>query len=411
VRRLSLCYAAPGHALVPTAGTTRNMLSLVSALSELADVTLAFRRTPRRRVPGCEAEPYRIIAIEPDMPAAEGAVDDVATRGVNPFRHLSYLRRVAAFAQQSARMFDLVLEKGWRLSGTLLSAFRRHGVPGVLVENDVRSWPEPVRGARALHRWGLHVAAEQVAGIRCRGVQIIAETEELKAMLVRRRQLAPDRIEVVDLGVDHSLFRPLDRDDVRRTLGIEAAVRVLLYVGGMDAYHDLRPVIEALPGASAPIELHVVGDGVRRAEYQSLAAQVHAPARFHGPVPHSQVPLYIAAADLCLAPYRERAFHDDIVPFSTLKIPEYMACARPVVSVPSGRIRRLVEDDVSGFLFPNEVSVWRSFLAALPGPERLAEMGRAAATAVASLSWTATAARYLAICERVVALNGSRRCE
>jgi len=409
VKRLSLCYAAPGHALVPTAGTTRNMLSLVGALSEFADVTLAFRRIPGSGVMGCELGRCRVVAIEPDEPVREGSVDDVAARSLSPLRHLVYLRRLTGFAQQSARIFDLALEKGWRLSGALLSAFRRHGVPGVLVENDVRSWPEPAFGARGLLRCGLHLAGERFARARCRHIPIIAETDELKALLVRRRRVTPDRVEVVGLGVDHSLFRPLDQGDARRALGIDLEVPVLLYVGGMDTYHDLGPVIEALPRAPAPLELHVVGDGVRRPQYQNLAVQTHAPVRFHGPIPHVQVPLYIAAADLCLAPYRERAFYDDTVPFSTLKIPEYMACARPVISVPSGPIRRLLEDDVSGFLLPNEVSAWRSFLTDIPSRERLAEMGRAAAKAVASLSWTQTAARYLAICERVLALNGKRR--
>jgi glycosyltransferase involved in cell wall biosynthesis len=378
------------------------MLSLVSALSEFADVTLAFRRTPP-----CGVNGYRLIAIEAEAPAHESAVDDVATRGLNPLRHLSYLHQLAAFAHQWARTFDLVLEKGWRLSGALSSAFRQHGVPGVLIENDVRAWREPVRGARALLRCGLHVAAERFARARCRQLSIIAETEELKALLVRRRGVPPERIEVVGLGVDHSLFRPREQGDARRTLGIAPAVPLLLYVGGMDTYHDLGPVIEALPAAGAPLELHVVGDGVRRAEYQELAVRTHTPVRFHGSVPHTQVPWFIAAADVCLAPYRERAFWGDTVPFSTLKIPEYMACARPVISVPSGQIRRLLQHEVSGFLLPNEVSAWRSFLVTIPPRERLAEMGREAAKAVASLSWRQTAARYLAICQRVAVAHGS----
>ena len=43
-RRLSICYAVPGHSLVASAGPTRNVLSLARALSRWADVTVAFQR-------------------------------------------------------------------------------------------------------------------------------------------------------------------------------------------------------------------------------------------------------------------------------------------------------------------------------------------------------------------------------
>jgi glycosyltransferase involved in cell wall biosynthesis len=76
-----------------------------------------------------------------------------------------------------------------------------------------------------------------------------------------------------------------------------------------------------------------------------------------------------------------------------------MACGRPVVGVPSGPIRKLIDDGVSGFLFPNDVSAWVPFLSALPSREQLALMGQAAARAVESVAWSTTARRYLEICE------------
>jgi glycosyltransferase involved in cell wall biosynthesis len=80
-----------------------------------------------------------------------------------------------------------------------------------------------------------------------------------------------------------------------------------------------------------------------------------------------------------------------------------MACARPVVSVPSGPIQRLIDHQVSGYIFPNSVAQWSTFLRALPARERLAEMGIAAAQAVASIRWDVTARSYLSVCERVAA--------
>ena len=398
-QRLSVCYAAPGHVLHSTSGSTRNILSLAGALSQWVDVTVAFRHV----LEPLKAEPYRVIAIESHSGNDIDGKDDVATRGLNPMSHISYLRAVMSFSKRWANAYDLVLEKGWQLSGLLLAAFRLRGVPGVLIENDVRYWNEPVGDFRTVVKYTLHRSAQSLAGFYSRRVPIIAETSELKAMLIRQRGILPDNIAVVGLGVDHALFYPKDQASARKSLGISPAVTMLLYVGGMDKYHNLCPMIEAITQVnSSSLEVHLVGDGEYRPRYEETARRAQALVEFHGHIPHSMIPTYIAAADLCIAPYQTSAFHNQLVPFSTLKIPEYMACGRPVVSVPSGHIKRLVEDQVSGFLIPNEVCFWNSFIAELPSREQLHSMGQAAAQAVESLSWERTAAQYFEVCQALL---------
>jgi glycosyltransferase involved in cell wall biosynthesis len=400
-RRLSICYAAPGHALLSTSGSARNVLVLAAALAQWADVTVAFRSLREPLTPAS----FDLMTIDPPGAKAEAASDDVAFRGLDPRAHLSYLCTLQGFAVRWAHAFDLVFEKGWRLSGVLLAAFRRQGVPGVLVENDVRHWGEPIGDLRTLIRYGLHGATQLVSGFASRRApQIIAETEELRTMLIERRGIAPDSVQVVGLGVDHAQFRPLPQPPARQALGIDPEGVVLLYVGGMDIYHDLAPMIEGLARARpASVELHLVGDGEARPRYQDLAARAQVTARFHGQVAHQRIPEFIAAADACVAPYSIAGFPGGVVTVSTLKIPEYMACARPVISVPSGHILRLIEDRRTGFLFANEASAWAAFLAALPSRDRLGAMGLAAAAAVASLSWERTAAEYLDVARSVLA--------
>jgi glycosyltransferase involved in cell wall biosynthesis len=374
------------------------VLNLANALSQWADVTVAFRSIQEP----VHTSKYSVIAIEPNA-AVPVAKDDNATRGLHPLQHVSYCRRLWSFSEQQANSYDVVLEKGWRLSGYLLDGFRRRGVPGVLVENNVHHWSEPLTNLKAFAKYLLHCAAHRVAS-RCsrRASAVIAETQEMKELLLQRRGLHPERIEVVGLGVDHSVFRLMDQPSARDSLKIRPEPLLLLYVGGMDEYHDLEPVIEALASIRQPsLELHVVGDGEYRDRCEEKARRAQLNVRFHGHVPHSTVPAYIAAADLCIAPYRTSACHNGILPFSTLKIPEYMACGRPVVSVPSPPIQRLVEEGVSGFLFPNEIPRWVSFLKRLPSRKQLASMGAAAVQAVESLSWEKTALQYLQVCEKV----------
>lgn len=391
-RRLSICFAAPGHTLLGTAGSTRNILATAEALSEWADVTVAFRHVAE--APG--AVPYRVESIV-DARDAVAVRDDVAARGLNPLSHLAYMRVLRDYAARSAPGFDVVLEKGWRLSGYLAGQFQRHGVRSLLIENDARIWNEPVRSVRAGAKFLAHCAAQWVAG-RCsrRVPAIAAETEELKEALVENRGIAAERVRVVPLGVDHAIFRVQEQREARDRLGLDHDAVIALYVGGMDQYHDLSPLLAALrERAPERLQVHLVGDGEYRGRYEALAAGIGTPVRFHGQVPHARVPDFIAASDVCLAPYQVRGFRNRQVAFSTLKIPEYMACGRPVISVPSGNILRLIADGDTGFLFDNEEADWREFLTRFPPRERLAAMGRAAAPAVAGMSWRATARRYL----------------
>jgi glycosyltransferase involved in cell wall biosynthesis len=402
-RRLSICYAAPGQNLLPSAGPTRNVLSVAEALSQWANVTVAFRNV----LEPINQSTYQVIAIEPGSATSSSYRDDTATRGVHPLRHLSYCRKLQAFARQRASSFDVVLEKGWRLSGFLSACFRRAGVPTALVENTVSLWTEPLTNVREISKYVLHRAAVAVTNSCCHRIPIvIAETEELKEKLVTHRGLSPDQIRVIGLGVDHRLFRPMDQQRAREALGITRDALVVLYVGGIDEFHDLEPVIQALGVVNNPaMQLHVVGNGEYRARSEALAESAAICSRFHGHVPHDRVPHYIAAADLCIAPYRTSAFHDGLVTFATLKIPEYMACGRTVVSVPSPAINRLIANSVNGFLFPNDTPSWVSFLSEPPSQVHLTAMGRAAAEAVTSISWETTARRYLEVCEQLVSLR------
>jgi glycosyltransferase involved in cell wall biosynthesis len=376
------------------------MLSLAAALSQWADVTLAFRTIHEPIAPG----KVKVIAIEPQTAPAAMAHDDVALRGLNPLPHLSYLQRLRQFARQWAGTYDVVFEKGWRLSGLLLAAFRRYGIPGVLIENDVRCWNEPRHHPRVLAKYLAHSATQCLAGVYSRRVPlVIAETDELKTVLIEQRGLVPQQVEVVGLGVDHGLFRPLPQAVARARLGISPESTVLLYVGGMDIYHDLTPLLEALAQVRLEtVALHLVGDGRQRPVYEVRAQRVSLPVHFHGHVQHAAVPEFIAAADVCLAPYRADAFYNRQVTFSTLKIPEYMACGRPVISIPSGSVQRLIAHGVSGFLFPNDVISWLSFLRTLPDRSRLASMGQQAARSVQSVSWESTATQYLEVSQRLL---------
>jgi glycosyltransferase involved in cell wall biosynthesis len=202
-----------------------------------------------------------------------------------------------------------------------------------------------------------------------------------------------------------NLCAPRDQAAVRRELEIAPDRLVMVYSGVVDATHDLGPLLEAMSRLQdSAIEVHVVGDGVLRAKHESAARANSLNVVFHGRVAHERVPLYIAAADLCLAPYDPTAFSQGELGYSSMKVPEYLSAGRPVVTVRSGRLPDLVRDHKTGFLVANKLEDWMRFLKERPDRDTLRAMGEAALE-VELMSWNDTAEAYLTLFERQLAAD------
>ncbi|HVL18946.1 MAG TPA: glycosyltransferase, partial [Gemmatimonadales bacterium] len=295
--RPSVCYLVAGHNLLSTAGPTRNVLSLARGLSAFADVTVAFRRV----LEPVTGEPFAVLEIDPETSDGPRPVDDAAVRGIGYLEFVAYLRTLDRFAQRHLTRFDVVLEKSWLLTGYATAWCGKRGIAAVPVVNLVplvrQIWNRPMKAAK---NW----VARDLSGRYLRHApRLIAESDDLKASIVQRWRVPHSRIEVVGLGVDRALFHPTDQDQARRGCGINPDRTVLMYVGALDRAHDLGPAIAAITRlGDSPLELHLVGDGEHRAELQRAAAGSPRVV-FHGRVPHTAVPGFIACADLCLAPY------------------------------------------------------------------------------------------------------------
>ena len=135
-------------------------MSLVraAALGQWADVTVAFRSLREPLTPAG----FDLMTIDPPGLGSTRPATTSRSAASIPGRICPIL--YWGFAAKWANAFDLLFEKGWRLSGVLLAAFRRHGVPGILIENDVRHWGEPIGDLRTLIRYGLHGATQLISG-------------------------------------------------------------------------------------------------------------------------------------------------------------------------------------------------------------------------------------------------------
>lgn len=398
-KRLSICYAVPGHNLLTESGPTRNVLSVSEALARWADVTVAFRKIVSN-VPECSV---KFLELDPLGDRAENPVDDSAVRGTSVSDFLRYLIRLRLFVKQTSSEFDVILEKSWILSGLLTSLYQKMGTPGILVENIVRGWNEPLNNINSLTRYLRYKYAQVMIGRYLRKIPaVIVETDELKEAIQNRWQISADTISVIDLGVDRALFRPADQMKSREQLNFSKTNTIMLYVGVIDPFHDLAVVINTMNSRPKnSLELHLVGNGDLLESYQNMGRGGPAKIYFHGHIPHEMVPKYISAADICLAPYKLDLFHQRKVGYSMLKVQEYLACGRPVISVPNSRLFKLIEHGVTGYLLSNDKSVWCDFIEKFPSREELFVMAKNVQARYQARGWDETARNYLRLCIRV----------
>ena len=155
---------------------------------------------------------------------------------------------------------------------------------------------------------------------RCSSVTTVCQA--LKDRLVEVGA-PPEKIRVVLNGVDPGLFQPVDREAVRRRLGLTG--RVLLSVGHLTKRKGHHLAVEALPELP-DTTLLIAGDGWMEGVLRELARSlgVEDRVRFLGHVDQEDLKEYYGAADaLVLASSREGIAN---------VLVESMSCGTPVIA-------------------------------------------------------------------------------
>lgn len=189
------------------------------------------------------------------------------------------------------------------------------------------------------------------------------------------------------------------KEVIRSKLGFRPEEIVLGYVGTFQSWHGIDSALDALSSLQKELpNLRMLLVGPAFEEY-AKSANEKGLARlcvFTGPVSYEQVPDYINACDIMLALYNpakdeiRRKFGIG----SPIKVLEYMACGKPVISTRVKPIDSIITNDSLGLLLEpgNNKDLQEAILKLSRNPKAIEEMGTQGKSAVqANFSWASVA--------------------
>lgn len=239
---------------------------------------------------------------------------------------------------------------------------------------------------------------------------VVTVTEGIKRQLVADFGVTESAVHVVPNGVNTEMFRPQPVGNARARLRLDAPGPIVGLVGNLHTWQGTEFLIEAAPAIVTSVpdaQIHIVGDGITRESLERSAERlgVRDRVRFHGAVAYDDVPDFISASDLLVAPLVPKPTGDS--GYSPLKLYEYLSCGRPVVA---SRLDGLgvVEDERLGRLVPprDAGALARAVVELLEDEPARIEIGeRARRVAVERFGWERVAERTGAILREVARLR------
>jgi D-inositol-3-phosphate glycosyltransferase len=245
--------------------------------------------------------------------------------------------------------------------------------------------------------------------------RIVAATPAELAQLQWLYNADTRKVTVIPPGVDTSHFYPIPPDEAKAYIGVDAAHRILLYVGRIEPLKGIDNLIEAIALMRRsglferhPLCLAVIGGdadltpettSAEMARLQAMRTQfgLDEVVTFLGKRGQDTLPYYYSAAEAVVVPSHYESFG--------MVALEAMACGTPVVASQVGGLAFLVQDGETGFTVPvDDPQALAGRLTALIEDQALRlRMGEKAAALAREYSWEAIARRIVNLYQETLA--------
>lgn len=224
---------------------------------------------------------------------------------------------------------------------------------------------------------------------------VIATNTLIGGELAHTFNIPPARLCIEPNGVDESVLQnTVSREDARRQLNVSNEP-FALYVGRIYAWKGLEILADA--AEHSPVPILVVGG--TQEEYEEVTKKSGKELRFVGVQPHSEIPLWLAAADIVLV--LGTAQNEDSYRYTApMKIFEYLAAGRPTVASKTLAVASIMPEETAFWYEPDNahalaLAIQEAYAGSSPGK---VVAGRACAT---EHTWRRRTERILAFIQSV----------
>ena len=219
--------------------------------------------------------------------------------------------------------------------------------------------------------------------------RVIAATEKEKADLIRHYDAPEERVSVVPCGVNLDIFRPIDKMEARRQLGLNGD-KTVVFVGRIEPLKGIDRLMTAmtyLKNGYRP-RLLVIGGGensrheVERLRKLAEELRIEATIDFLGLIKQPDLPLFYSAADVCVVPSYYESFG--------LVALESLACGTPVVTTRVGGAENIIRHGETGYLVANNDprSLAEKIMLALSRSDNNGHLASAMRTSLEPFGWS-----------------------
>lgn len=236
--------------------------------------------------------------------------------------------------------------------------------------------------------------------------KIVAVTPGIKDELIKRYRIVPDKIVVIPNGANTEIFKPMDQEAMKRTLGFDISKKYVCFVGNLAPWQGIEYLVKAAPPvikAAPQTRFLIVGDGMMCGSLKKSVKENHLEKYFYftGKVPYKDVPKYINSSDICVAPFI--LARNEKIGLSPLKIYEYMACGKPVIGSNINGVGDFLKRSNAGISFNAEkaVELADALIRLLADDDMRDNMGRNGMNIVnEQFSWNKTSKSIIGLCEK-----------
>lgn len=199
--------------------------------------------------------------------------------------------------------------------------------------------------------WGIYSLMERwVLG---RTERIIAVNQRTKEYYLKKKPKLKNKITVISVGVDNEIFKPMDKDAMRKSYGFNKDEKVILFVGRFSVEKGLDLLLLGFADLKSEMpeaKLVLLGEGPDEQKIKKLIKNNNIEdVIIMKALKHNKIPEIINCADtLVLCSLYEG------MPTIVL---ESLACGVPVVSTEVGDVNKVVINDKTGELVQNRDSV------------------------------------------------------